>query len=155
MVNNRHIFHAKNLRKGRFSQQGRIYLLTTVTRNRRPIFTKFSCARLLVQTLIKEHDRTETLCFVIMPDHLHWLVQLQEDVSLEVLMQSIKSVSSHKVNVFSGTRGSIWQKGYHDHALRREEDIKALARYVIANPVRAGLASSVMEYPHWDAVWMV
>jgi REP element-mobilizing transposase RayT len=155
MVNKQHRLHGKNLRKGRFSQPGRIYLLTTVTHMRQPIFENFSCARLLIQTLIKEQSRVETLCFVIMPDHLHWLVQLREDVSLEVIMQSVKSVSSHKINAFFGNRGSIWQRGYHDHALRREEDIKALARYVIANPVRTGLAGSVMEYPHWDAVWMV
>jgi hypothetical protein len=48
----------------------------------------------------------------------------------------------------------VWQRGYHDHAVRREEDIKSLARYVIANPVRAGLTHSVGSYPHWDAAWL-
>ena len=48
----------------------------------------------------------------------------------------------------------VWQRGYHDHAVRREEDIKSLARYVIANPVRAGLSYSVGSYPHWDAAWL-
>ena len=146
--------HGKNLRKGRFSQPGRIYLLTTVTNMRQPIFTDFYSARLLIQSLIKEHARAETLCFVIMPDHLHWLVQLQADASLTVVMQSVKSVSSHGVSTLSGCKGGIWQKGYHDHALRREEDIKAIARYVVTNPVRAGLVDNIMEYPHWDAVWM-
>ena len=89
-----------------------------------------------------------------MPDHLHWLVQLQADVSLAEVMQSVKAISSHGINTLSGSKASIWQKGYYDHALRREEDIKAMARYVVANPVRAGLVGSIMEYPHWDAVWM-
>jgi len=41
-----------------------------------------------------------------------------------------------------------------DHALRSDEDLRAVARYVIANPVRAGLAQRVGGYPFWDAVWI-
>jgi putative transposase len=50
--------------------------------------------------------------------------------------------------------GPLWQKGFHDHAVRGDEDMRALARYVVANPVRAGLVRSVREYPHWDARWL-
>jgi hypothetical protein len=38
--------------------------------------------------------------------------------------------------------------------LRRDEDLRAVARYVILNPVRAGLVQRVGDYPHWDAVWL-
>ncbi len=48
----------------------------------------------------------------------------------------------------------MWQKGFHDHAIREEEDLRAVARYVVANPVRAGLVQSVRDYPHWDARWV-
>ena len=47
-----------------------------------------------------------------------------------------------------------WQTGFHDHALRTEEDLPAIARYVIANPLRAGIVTSVRAYPHWDTVWL-
>ena len=46
------------------------------------------------------------------------------------------------------------QDGYHDHALRQEEDLRAVARYIIANPVRAGLVERIGDYPHWDAAWL-
>jgi len=49
---------------------------------------------------------------------------------------------------------SVWQDGFHDHALRREEDLKEVARYIIANPVRAGLVTRVGDYPLWDACWL-
>jgi len=49
---------------------------------------------------------------------------------------------------------AIWQAGYHDHALRKEEDIRDVARYIVMNPVRAGLVRSVREYPLWDAKWL-
>ena len=146
--------HGKNLRKGRFSEQGRIYLLTCVSCRRQRFFNNFFCSRLVIQSLIQEQPRAATLCFVLMPDHLHWLIQLQQDLSLSTIMQSMKSRSSHNINRLLGRTGSVWQPGYHDHGLRREEDVKDTARYIIANPIRAGLVASVMEYPHWDAVWI-
>jgi len=48
----------------------------------------------------------------------------------------------------------IWQDGYHDHALRAEESLEDVARYIVMNPVRAGLVKSVREYPLWDAKWL-
>jgi len=48
----------------------------------------------------------------------------------------------------------IWQPGFHDRALRRQEDLRAVARYVVANPIRAGLAETVGDYALWDACWL-
>jgi REP element-mobilizing transposase RayT len=66
----------------------------------------------------------------------------------------VKSRSAIEINRLLGRRGRIWQKGFHDHAIRKEEDLRAVARYVVANPVRAGLVQSVRDYPHWDARWI-
>ncbi|GGY09626.1 hypothetical protein GCM10007160_41190 [Litchfieldella qijiaojingensis] len=49
---------------------------------------------------------------------------------------------------------SIWQRGYHDRAIRDEEDIRAVARYIVANPLRAGLVNDIGQYPLWDAKWL-
>ncbi len=141
--------HQKDLRKGRYSQTGQIYHVTTTTLSRAPIFLNFDSARCLVK-ILKKSDALQhscTLAFVIMPDHFHWLFKLNEVVSLNGLMQSVKSSSAHAIGV------AIWQKSYHDHAVRKEEDIHAIARYIVANPVRAGLVKSVGHYPHWDAIW--
>jgi hypothetical protein len=48
----------------------------------------------------------------------------------------------------------VWQTGYHDHALRREEDIVQVSRYVVANPLRAGLVELLGDYPLWDAAFL-
>ncbi|MFA6232361.1 MAG: hypothetical protein WC617_19640 [Rhodanobacter sp.] len=48
-----------------------------------------------------------------------------------------------------------WERSFHDHApLRADEDITCVARYLVANPVRAGLADGVLAYPYWNAVWL-
>jgi REP element-mobilizing transposase RayT len=70
--------HAQALRRGRYSEPGRIYLITAVTRDRTPVFRDFAAARALVATL--RHARAlghaDTLAYVVMPDHLHWLMTL-------------------------------------------------------------------------------
>ena len=141
---------ASALRRGRYSEPGRIYLVTTVTRERSPVFRDFWAARILVRALMHEQaeGHASTLAYVVMPDHLHWLLQLGMDRPLSTVVRAVKSVTAHSLG------GAVWQRGFHDHALRREEAIVDLARYVVANPLRAGLVSHLGDYPHWDAVWI-
>jgi len=141
--------HGKDLRKGRRSIAGQTYLITTVTRDRLPVFADFYAARQLIQSLMFEQNRNTalTLAYVVMPDHLHWLMTLGAEKSLSDVLQAVKKASAKRLGK------PIWQSGYHDHALRREDDLQALARYIIANPLRAGLADKVGNYPHWDAIW--
>ena len=88
-----------------------------------------------------------------MPDHVHLLMELAENSTLSGAVQSVKSVSAHRLCNHLKRNGKIWQSGFHDHALRRNEDIRNAARYIISNPIRAGLAKTINEYSHWDAVW--
>lgn len=147
--------HANRLRLGRHSQAGAVYLLTAVVEDRQPYFQNFSTGRLLVAELRAAHDQAKvnSLAWVVMPDHLHWLIQLEHD-SLAELMRRIKSNSARTINRQLGLSGRLWQDGYYDRALRREEDLRAVARYIVANPLRAGLVRRVGDYPLWDAVWV-
>ncbi|MDO6562847.1 transposase [Amphritea sp. 1_MG-2023] len=145
--------NSSGLRKGRYSELGRIYLVTFVTFERKPIFNDYALGRQVVDVLHKEAEFTDTLAFVVMPDHVHWLLQL-ESKSLSATLKTVKSISSRKVKRIRGMSSDIWQKGFHDHAVRREEDLVNIARYIVMNPVRAGLVKSIREYPLWDAVWL-
>ena len=69
-------------------------------------------------------------------------------------MQRVKSRSAIAVNRATLGESALWQRGYHDHALRKDEDIKDVARYIVANPVRAGLVARVGDYSLWDTVWL-
>ena len=147
--------HSDQLRLGRFSETSRLYLLTSTTLGRAPLFTDFHTARLLVAQfrLAQEECVAKSLAWVVMPDHFHWLVELGP-ISLRQLMRRVKSRSTMMINRHKGRSGQLWQKGFHDRALRREEDIRAVARYIIMNPKRAGLVERVGDYPHWDAIWI-
>lgn len=110
--------HGRNLRRGRRSEPGRVYLVTTVTHQRLPHFRDFYLGRLLVHVLRGESPRAQTLAYVVMPDHLHWLLQLGDGHSLSRVVADVKSVSSRRIGAACSWRGSLWQAGFHDHALR-------------------------------------
>lgn len=148
--------HGGDLRKGRYSETGRIYLVTAVAEARRALFADIALGREVVCSM-RHHDLagdSETLAFVVMPDHFHWLFGLGEDISLDRLVKSVKSFSARRINRHLGGRGRVWQSGFHDHALRRDEDVVHVARYVVANPLRAGLAERLGDYPLWDAAFL-
>ena len=144
------IKHQKDLRKGRYSHPNQIYHITTTTLNRNPVFKDFASARKLIAVLKKSDELkfTNTLAFVVMPDHIHWLMQLKYPASLSRVLRGMKSQSAKALGL------PVWQPGYYDHAIRNDEDIQVIARYIVANPLRAGLVRSVSDYPHWDAVWL-
>jgi REP element-mobilizing transposase RayT len=147
--------NSHRLRHGRFSEQGRAYLITAVVHQRRPLFTDWQLGRLLVAELRRAHDQkwVNSIAWVIMPDHFHWLVQLEQR-SLTRLMQAIKSRSTLTINNASNRRGAFWQSGYHDRAIRDGEELLPFARYIVANPLRAGLVDKIGDYPLWDACWL-
>ncbi len=142
--------HGKDLRKGRVSLPRQVYHITTVTFDRQPVFSDLRPARVLINALREAQARGDatTLAFVIMPDHMHWLLQLEGATALSNVVGAVKAVTAH------GLGGRIWQSGFHDHALRQEEDLAKLARYIVANPLRAGLVQRIGDDPHWDAVWL-
>lgn len=142
--------HGQALRKGRVSEAGRAYLVTFVTRDRRPVFSDVFMGRLLVHELraAERNGLTKTWCFCVMPDHCHWLLTL-ESASLSEVVGRMKARSAKRIGL-----GPLWQPGFHDHALRREEDLQAVARYVVANPLRAGIVARLGDYPLWDAAWL-
>jgi len=144
------------LRKGRFSGRNQIYHISTATAGREQFFMAFQHARIVVQSVRREDlaGNTKTLAFVVMPDHIHWLLQLTGGRSLSVCVNTMKSFAARAINKSSGRHGRLWQKGFFDRAMRRDEDLAAVARYIVANPLRAGIVGSVWEYPHWDAIWL-
>ena len=148
-------FNSCHLRKGRYSEFGGIYLLTAVVREREPIFRDFNLGRLLVRSFryAEEEQLARSLAWVVMPDHFHWLIELQ-GTCLGDLVRRTKSRATGAVNRRLQRTGALWQSSFHDRAIRREEDLQSVARYIVANPLRAGLVTRVGDYPLWDAIWL-
>ena len=144
------------LRYGRRSIAGQYYHIITCTAERRTLFTDLRCGREVVRSLQKlQAERIATsLAFVVMPDHVHWLMQLQNRMTLPVCVGSMKSGAARRINTKRLRYGPVWQKGYMDRAIRREEDLVRVARYIVANPLRAGIVEDIGDYSLWDSIWM-
>ncbi len=144
------------LRTGRHSAPGLVYLVTTVVADRRALFTNFMLARAVIAEMRRsdESANVSSIAWVLMPDHLHWLFQLGDQSSLPSVMQGFKGRSARKLKMIQPDLRQVWQRGYHDHAMRADEDLRRTARYLAANPLRAGLVAYIGDYSHWDAVWV-
>jgi REP element-mobilizing transposase RayT len=88
-----------------------------------------------------------------MPDHIHLLLQLGE-TPLHRVMSRLKSRSAIYLNREIGRTGRFWTPAYYDHAIRREENLIKVARYIVANPIRKGLVKKAGHYPYWNAKWL-
>jgi putative transposase len=143
-----------HLRRGRVSEPGRVYHVTTATWNREPTFLDLGRGQQVVRSLraAEEAGAARTLAFVVMPDHLHWLLELGEGQDLSAVVGRVKASSGRMINRSLESRRQVWQRGFHDHAVRRHEDLRRLARYIVYNPVRAGLVHHPSRYALWDAV---
>ena len=144
------------LRAGRHSEPGRAYFITTVTQHRTPMFENLYCARIVISNMKQIHDAgwVSSLSWVVMPDHVHWLFQLTEIQELSLVIKHFKARSAQQLNKELSRSGRIWQKAFYDRAIRDGEDLQQVARYIVANPLRAGLVKNIEDYPHWDAVWL-
>ena len=145
-----------DLRRGRYSEPGREYFVTTVVQGRQPLFADLLLARSFIGVLreTEEAGLGVWLAWVLMPDHFHGLVSLGTCGTLSDLMKQVKGASARLLNQRLGRKGSVWQPAFYDHALRKDEDRIGTARYIVANPLRAGLVSRLGDYPHWDSVWV-
>ena len=145
----------QRLRLGRFSQSGGIYHVISSTHQRSPLFLDFVLAQTAIRafTDMRLLKQNQLLCWVLMPDHVHWLVQLDQQSNLSKLIGVMKSASARQIRQ-KGYALKVWGDGFYDRALRRNDDVRQVARYIVANPLRANMVTQINDYPYWNAVWL-
>ncbi|MEG3790637.1 transposase [Lysobacter sp. CCNWLW3] len=132
-----------------------MYLVTFTTERRRPSFCDESLCATMVDALLDRRlwTRSRLLAWVLMPDHWHGLVELGPWETLPDLVRQLKTNTSRRLRAVDPSLSVVWASGYHDRALRCQESLIDAARYVVLNPVRAGLVRRVRDYRYWGAVW--
>jgi len=81
-----------------------------------------------------------------MPDHVHLLLSASETTSITDFVREMKGRGS-KMAWRHGCQGTIWQRSFYDHFLRQDEECRAVAEYIIHNPVRRGMVGEWRDYP--------
>jgi len=144
------------LRKGRASIANRAYLITTTTFERKKLFNEFATACAAARCFENPDFLGDAKMFVwvLMPDPFHCLLQLGEHDPLSRVANRLKSANARHANQTRNATASVWAKAFHDHGLRNKEDLQSVARYIVANHLRAGLVKHLGDYPFWNAVWL-
>ena len=144
------------LRKGRQSIENQIYLVTFNTINREPLFKNFEPASQFCKYIQTKEiwPSARLLCWVLMPDHFHGLIQIDGSEPLKTIIGRVKAQLTRSLRVSLPNHQALWQKGFHDHALRKHEDLQSVARYIVMNPIRAKLCRRIGDYAYWNAIWL-
>jgi len=88
----------------------------------------------------------EEIAYCFMPDHLHLLVEARSsDSDLISFANLVKQRTSFAYRQSHPER--LWQKGYFEHIVRNDESTQIVAKYVLEDPVRAGLVKEPLDYP--------
>jgi putative transposase len=101
----------------------------------------------VLRSCVVRHE-LELRDFVVMPDHIHLLITVDGQMTVEKAMQLIKGRFSYRLKKELGYLGEVWQRGFSEVSVYDESSLKAHREYIAWNPVRAGLVNSPEEYPY-------
>lgn len=89
--------------------------------------------------------------WVVMPNHVHALLQPQPGHGLPGILHSWKSYTAKRINGLMGRTGPLWQREYFDRYVRDETHYETVAAYIRSNPVKAGLVERAEDWPFGSA----
>lgn len=98
--------------------------------------------------------RYRLIAWVIMPNHVHVIVQPMPGFSLMEIIRSWKARSAVRANRILGRQGAFWQREYFDRYMRDEDHLEKAAAYIHYNPVKAGLVAGMEEW-EWSSYLMI
>jgi len=139
----------RNASSDHILQPTRTFFVTTKTSMGRRLLQSERNAGPLIDVLrslvAEQHFRL--LNFVIMPDHFHALITVNQEMTIEKAMQLIKGRFSRRLKLETGYLGEIWQRGFTEVQAMNSESVKKHQQYIAENPVKAHLAKSTGDYP--------
>jgi REP element-mobilizing transposase RayT len=92
-------------------------------------------------------ERYRLLAWVVMPNHVHALIEVVPGHRVPEIVQSWKSFTAKAANRLLGQSGVFWQREYYDRYIRDAGHFENAVRYIHENPVKAGLTSQVEDWP--------
>jgi putative transposase len=125
------------------------YFLTICTLSRTRVFVDDQPVSLVVAHLSRTADDYgfSVIAYCLMPDHIHALIEGRHPAAdFREFVRIFKQRSSFEWKREWGK--PLWQRSYFEHVLRDDEDTIGVAKYILENPVRAGLVERPEDYPY-------
>lgn len=141
---------ARNAGRESALSSSRVFFVTTKTSMGQRLLQSERNAMLLIDVLRSKMAERKFIVhdFVVMPDHLHLLITVRGDMTIEKAMQLIKGGFSFRLKREFQFLGEVWQRGFSEMRADDEERFLGYREYIAQNPVKAGLAASPGEYPY-------
>lgn len=141
---------ARNARPGQILSPSRTFFVTTKTSMGQALLQSERNATLLIDVLryyvaagkFQIHD------FVVMPDHVHLLITVRGDTTIEKAMQFVKGGFSYRLRKECGYLGEVWQRGFSEMRADDPQSFLRHRQYIAQNPVKAGLVDSPEKFPY-------
>ncbi|MBF0530909.1 MAG: transposase, partial [Deltaproteobacteria bacterium] len=109
-------------------------------------------AGLVENTLLHFDDqRYQLTAWTIMPNHVHVMVVTKPNWPLKDIVHSWKSYTANKANQILQRSGPFWSPDFFDRFIRDEKHFLTAKKYIIDNPVRAGLCDRPQKWPFSSA----
>jgi putative transposase len=124
------------------------YFLTWCTESRLRLFVTSTAVDLVKVQILRAADDEAfaLLAYCFMPDHVHLLIEARSDASdCHAFITRAKQFSGYHFRKVLGRR--LWQRYGFEHVVRDDETTLVVARYIVENPLRAGLVRRVEDYP--------
>jgi REP element-mobilizing transposase RayT len=119
------------------------YFITLCTKGKAEYFKNNSLCEEVIGCLIQEKREHgfSIYAYCLMPNHLHMLLSPnQSGKSVSRFIGSVKSQTT-RIAWKQDLKEKLWQGSFYDHVLRKDEDVRQTAEYILNNPVRKGLVS--------------
>jgi putative transposase len=126
------------------------YFLTVCTDQRSQVFLDVDFGAYVALQFLQVGARLafEVIAYCVMPDHIHLLAHGSSERSdLKAFMHRCKQQTGYEWKNRRKHQRRLWQEGFHDRILRDKDPDEGVIRYILENPVRAGLVEDARAYP--------
>ncbi|MCJ7554488.1 MAG: transposase [Ignavibacteriaceae bacterium] len=138
-----------------------IVSFTLCVKDRKELFNQSEIFNTFESQLIIELKKYEcdSYIYLFMPDHVHLLLSgKNHNFDIKKCLDRFKQKTGYWL--YNQLPEYKWQKDYYDHILRKDEDLIVQTKYILNNPVRAGIVdywkkykmkgSTVYNLAEWD-----
>lgn len=134
-----------------YASPGVVYHITIGAHGKQNVFIQSAINQQVIYALKESANLYgyRLIAYCLMPDHLHILAQAGEHPrDLRGFVRGFKSLCSIAAHMPTNnvTNNKLWQRGFYEHILRKEENIAEVAEYVLNNPIRKGLVQDREQY---------
>ena len=137
----------------RGQQGGYVYHVINRGNGRTTVFHKTQDYEAFLSLLVeaKKRHRVKIFGFCLMPNHFHLVLEPAHQTALSQFMQWLLTSHVRRYHQHYGSSGHVWQGRFKSFAVQRDEHLITVLRYILQNPVRAGLSSTAREWA-WSSL---